>query len=202
MDTLEPIADDAVGLADTLAGQGVKYAIACWVDVLGRPKSKVVPIDHLPNMLAGSERYTPRGMGGIGQMDPVEDEIAAVPDRSTLKILPWDTRFAWMIADMSFGGREPYALCPRSILKRQVERAHSAGFVCQLGVEPEFYAFRPESLEPGRGTLTPDRPQRGDRADPGLRRGIGPGLDAVPGPDGRLHEGVGLWPVQLRRRGR
>lgn len=178
MDTLEPIADDAVGLADTLAGQGVKYAIACWVDVLGRPKSKVVPIDHLPNMLAGSERYTPRGMGGIGQMDPVEDEIAAVPDRSTLKILPWDTRFAWMIADMSFGGREAYALCPRSILKRQVERAHSAGFVCQLGVEPEFYAFRPESLEPGRGTLTPIA--RSEEIEPTPAYDVESVLDSMP----------------------
>lgn len=153
MDTLTDLSDEHRRTAADLAGRGVKYATASWIDVLGRPKSKVVPIDHLPNLLAGSERYTPRGMGGIGQMDPVEDEIAAIPDVTSLKVLPWDNRIAWMVADMSFGGREPYALCPRSILKRQVAKAADAGFVCQLGVEPEFYVFKPESL--GGSTLIP-----------------------------------------------
>lgn len=155
MDTLSAIDSSHAELARALAGQGVKYAMAAWIDVLGRPKSKVVPIDHLPNLLAGSERYTPRGMGGIGAMDPVEDEVIAVPDLSTLLTLPWDTRFAWMVADMSFGGKRDFPLCPRSILKRQVAAAADEGFVCNLGVEPEFYAFKPESLQPEAGRLIP-----------------------------------------------
>lgn len=155
MDTVTQIAEDHRALAQDLAGQGVKYAVASWIDVLGRPKSKMVPIDHLPNLLAGSERYTPRGMGGIGVMDPVEDEVAGIPDLSTLKVLPWDRRIAWMVADMSWGGREPYALCGRSILKKQVEAAAELGYVAQLGVEPEFYAFKPESLAPGSKQLIP-----------------------------------------------
>jgi glutamine synthetase len=48
-----------------------------------------------------------------------------------------------MAADMSYGGREPFALCPRSILKRQVARAAERGLVANLGVETEFYVFRP-----------------------------------------------------------
>lgn len=70
MDTVTDITADHQQLAAELTGQGVQYAVACWIDVLGRPKSKMVPIDHLPNLIAGSERYTPRGMGGIGVMDP------------------------------------------------------------------------------------------------------------------------------------
>ena len=146
MDTVTPLAENHVGLAESLAKQGVKYAVGSWIDVLGRPKSKIVPIDHLPNLLAGSERYTPRGMGGIGQMNPVEDEVVGIGDSDTLQVLPWDRRFAWMVADMSMGGREPFALCPRSILKRQIAEAADMGYVCQLGIEPEFYAFKPESI--------------------------------------------------------
>jgi glutamine synthetase len=123
MDTVTELSSRHIELAESLAKQGVKYAVGCWIDVRGRPKSKVVPIDHLPNLLAGSERYTPRGMGGIGQMNPIEDEVVGIPDLATLKILPWDRRFAWMIADMSVGGREPFALCPRSVLKHQVAEA-------------------------------------------------------------------------------
>lgn len=150
MDTVTPISEDHAGIADGLARQGVKYAVGCWIDVQGRPKSKIVPIDHLPNLLAGSERYTPRGMGGIGRMNPVEDEVVGIADASTLQVLPWDTRFAWMVADMSMGGREPFALCPRSVLKRQVAEAAEMGYVCQLGIEPEFYVFKPESITTGR----------------------------------------------------
>jgi glutamine synthetase len=143
MDTVHELSDDHAALAAELAGRGVKYAVGGWIDVNGRSKSKIVPIDHLPNLLAGSERYTPRGMGDLGRMNPFEDEVVAIPDPDTLQVLPWDRRFAWMAADMSYGGREPFALCPRSTLKRQVARAADAGFVANLGIETEFYVFKP-----------------------------------------------------------
>jgi glutamine synthetase len=155
MDTLTSLDPRHTARARELADQGVRYAVASWIDVLGRPKSKTVPIDHLPNLLAGSERYTPRGMGGIGQMNPVEAEGIAVPDPTTLRVLPWDRRIAWMVADLHTAADEPFALCPRSALKRQVEAAAEMGYVCQLGVEPEFYVFRPETLEAGRDRLVP-----------------------------------------------
>lgn len=178
MDTVNEINSDHEELARELAGKGVKYAVASWIDVLGRAKSKTVPIDHLPNLLAGSERYTPRGMGGIGQMNPVEDEGAAIPDIESLKILPWDRRFAWMVADIHIGGREPYALCPRSVLKRQAQNARDLGYVAQLGVEPEFYVFRPESLEAGAGRLIPMA--RSEEIKPSPAYDVQPTLDSMP----------------------
>src|SRR3954451_23824873 len=102
MDTVNPLIDDHARWAERLHAEGVRYVSGGWVDVMGRTKSKMVPIDHLPNLLAGSERYTPRGMGGLGAMNPYEDEVVAMPDIATLRVLPWDTRFAWMAADMSF----------------------------------------------------------------------------------------------------
>jgi glutamine synthetase len=146
MDTVSQVAADHAELADELSRNGVKYAMGGWIDVLGRSKSKIVPIDHLPQLLAGSERYTPRGMGGIGAMTPHEDECVALPDQATLQVFPWDRRFAWMAADLSYGGREPFALCPRSALKRQLARAADAGYKVNLGVETEFYAFTADSV--------------------------------------------------------
>ena len=92
-----------------------------------------MPVAHLPNLLAGSERYTPRGMGDLGQMTPDEDECVAMPDPSTLRVMPWDRRFAWMAADLLFGGTEPFANCTRSILKRQLDGAADLG---RLPVQP------------------------------------------------------------------
>ena len=72
--------EDQRTLADDLAAQGVEYVFGAYVDIIGRSKSKVVPVEHLPNLLAGSERYTPRGLGDLGQMTPHEDECVAMPD--------------------------------------------------------------------------------------------------------------------------
>jgi glutamine synthetase len=146
MDTLR-----AVDTADSkqtreLADAGVRYVTAAWIDILGRSRGKSHPIARLPELLAGFARYTPRGINGIGQMDPVEEEVTAIPDLDTLTILPWDKRFAWMASDMWSDKGEPFALCPRSILKRQIERAAQQGYRCTLGIEPEFYVYRPENM--------------------------------------------------------
>ncbi len=155
MDTIRPIDPAHRAIADRLAADGVQYILGGWIDVMGRSKSKVVPIENLPNLFAGSERYTPRGMGGIGHMTPNEDECVAVPDPNTLTVCPWDRRMAWTAADLWFGGTEPFALCPRSVLKRQLARAAAEGFVFNLGVETELFVFRPESLERDDGYLEP-----------------------------------------------
>ena len=155
MDTIRPL-DPAHGdLAERLAADGVDYVLGGWIDVMGRSKSKVVPVSHLPNLLAGSERYTPRGMGDLGRMTPNEDECVALPDLSTLRVCPWDRRVAWMAADLLFGGHEPFALCCRSVLKRQVAAAAAAGIAFNLGVETELFVFTPESLERDDGYLEP-----------------------------------------------
>jgi glutamine synthetase len=146
MDTLRAMQSDHEKLATDLAADGVEFAFGAWVDVLGRAKGKLVPIDHLPNMLAGSERYTPRGMGGLGAMNPSEDECVALPDVETLRVLPWDKRIAFFNADLLYGGREPFSNCPRSILKRVVARAAELGLRFNLGVETEFYVYRKDRL--------------------------------------------------------
>lgn len=155
MDTVKAVDPDHVALAEELVGKGVAYVLGGWIDVAGRSKSKVVPVDHLPNLLAGSERYTPRGMGDLGRMTPNEDECVAMPDLSTLQICPWDTRVAWTAADLLYGGTEPFALCTRSILKRQIAIAAAEGYRFNLGVEPELFVFKPESLERDDGYLEP-----------------------------------------------
>jgi glutamine synthetase len=149
VDLLREVTADHVELAEQLQRDGVEFAVGAYLDVAGRCKAKVVPIHELPRMLAGSERYTPRGLGGLGKMNPDEDEVVAMPDVATMRRLPWDRRFVWFAADMSFGGREPFALCPRSILKRQLEQAADLGYRFNLGVEPEIYVFRGTPGEQG-----------------------------------------------------
>lgn len=60
-----------------------------------------------------------------------------------------------MAADLLFGGKEPFALCTRSTLKRQLEAAARAGFAMNLGVETELYIVRESSIGDPSGYLTP-----------------------------------------------
>jgi glutamine synthetase len=168
MDTIQEIDEDHTSLVAALVEQGVEYVFASYADITGRAKSKCVPIRHLPALMAGHERYTPRGVGGLGRMNPEEDECVTIPDLSTLQVLPWDPRYAHMAADLWFGGREPFAHCTRSILKRQIGLAEAAGFAMQLGIETELYVSRAES-EPqpgGSGHLTPMAPSGQIRPTP------------------------------------
>lgn len=155
MDTLkgtDPSHDDYV---KKLTSDGVRYITASWVDILGRSRAKSHPVEYLPQLLSGFARYTPRGINGIGAMDPIEEEVTAIPDLDTLTVLPWDKRFAWVASDMWSDKGEPFELCPRSILKKQIKKANEQGFTCTLGIEPEFYVYRPETLSPdGFGQLT------------------------------------------------
>ncbi len=165
-------------LADRLAEQGVQFAFASFVDVTGRVKSKCVPVAHLADLLAGHERYTPRGLGDLGRMTPNEDECVALPDPATLCVLPWDRRFAHMTADLLFAGREPFALCTRSILKNQIERARAAGYAMVLGVETELYAVADPAgrvseagASDGRAPGTPSGTEASGYLEPARRSG-------------------------------
>ena len=61
---------DTASLQASLAEQGVKYAMASYVDIHGCVKGKFVPLDHLDNMFAGSELYTGAALDGVPQPAP------------------------------------------------------------------------------------------------------------------------------------
>ena len=126
-----------------LAAAGVQYLFGAYVDLLGVPKSKCVPIGHFEAMAAGSELYTVGALEGMGPLGPNEDECVGVPDLDSLTILPWDRRYAVAAADLYWHGA-PYSHDSRAVLRRQVAAATEMGFRVDMGVEPEVYVLRAE----------------------------------------------------------
>jgi glutamine synthetase len=123
-----------------LRKRGVKYVIGAYVDIHGAQKGKVVPIEHMQHMAAGSERYTGYALDGLGQ-EPNEDELASVPDLSHIIQLPWEPKIAWTPADLTFGGTL-YPLSTRTALKTQIAKAADMGFGFNLGIECEIFLLR------------------------------------------------------------
>ena len=132
---------NAVELQKTLASDGVKYFIGAYVDGLGVPKSKIVPIGALPAAARGSELYTVGALEAMGELGPNEDECVGIPDLDRTVVLPWDKRYALAPADLMLRN-EPYTHCSRRVLKRQVEAAATMGYVANMGVEPEVYVLK------------------------------------------------------------
>jgi len=67
-------------------------------------------------------------------------DVHAVPDLSTLRIASWLDRSAFVICDIFHEETgEPIEIAPRTILRKQLERAREMGFVAKAGTELEFF---------------------------------------------------------------
>src|ERR1051326_6140618 len=76
-------------------------------------------------------------------------DFRGVPDLATLRVLPWLEKTALVLCDLVSEAGEPIEESPRSILRRQVERAAGLGFTMMAGSALEFYLFR-ETYESAR----------------------------------------------------
>ena len=123
-----------------LAAKGVEYCMGVFVDIHGVPKAKVVPLAHLAQMAAGSERYTGYALDGLGQA-PNDDELTSMPDLDRAVQLPWEPKIAWIPADNELKGK-PYPLSTRVALKRVLGQAAELGYGMNLGIECEIYLLR------------------------------------------------------------
>lgn len=133
-------AEEISNIQKNLKDKGVLYCAGAYVDIHGIPKAKVVPIDHLPQMAAGSERYTGYALDGLGQA-PSDDEITSIPDLDHIVQIPWEPKMAWMPADNGFQG-ELYPLNTRVALKNVLAQAAEMGFGFNLGIECEIYLLK------------------------------------------------------------
>ena len=76
-------------------------------------------------------------------------DMKMVPDMGTLRLIPWLPKTALVFCDVYTEEGEPIEEAPRWILKRQVERALSLGYVVKTGAELELYCFK-ESFDEAR----------------------------------------------------
>ncbi|MCY6489816.1 MULTISPECIES: type III glutamate--ammonia ligase [Leptolyngbya] len=123
-----------------LKDQGVKYAIASFVDIHGMCKAKMVPLSHFDQMMQGSELFTGAALDGVPQ-EVSDEEVATMPDLASATILPWNSEMVWLASDLYLRG-QPFEACCRSILKSVLQQAAEMGFQFNLGIETEFFILK------------------------------------------------------------
>lgn len=116
---------------------GLNRLLVTYTDLQGRPRGKLIPVRALSDALVNgvgfpSVPYLGLGKGGAG--------FRAVPDHTSLIVLPWDKTCGWMAADL-YVNDAPLMTAPRMLLKEQIKRLRNKGLILKSGVEPEFYVL-------------------------------------------------------------
>ena len=118
----------------------VQFLFAQFVDMHGKPNAKLVPARLLDGLMTDGAGFAGFAAGAIGQ-EPHHPDLAAMPDVRSFTPLPWRPSVARLACDVHVEGEEwPY--CPRTILRRQLERARALGFEFMLGAELEYFLVR------------------------------------------------------------
>jgi glutamine synthetase len=86
-------------------------------------------------------------------------DFRMLPDLTTLRRIPWIERTALVMCDLvDEETGDPVEVSPRQILKRQIERAASKGYLVNIGAELEFFLFLDsyeEAADKGYANLFP-----------------------------------------------
>lgn len=135
-------ADTVQEMMNTLRTQGVHSVLAQFTDIHGVAKGKLVPLAHLPDLVATGAGFAGPSIWGTGlpRMGARSEYFGRVQPHS-LQALPFMPGVAHAVCD-GFAGAEPLDTCSRQVLKRQVARLAERGLTLWVGIEPEFFLLQ------------------------------------------------------------
>ena len=128
-------------------------------DIDGLIRGKTVPAEFFLESIARRGSTIPNIIFGWDIEDTLMDcfsvsgwetgysDVVLMPDLSTIRAIPWEPGHAFVLCDVLTIDGKPLEVAPRSVLKRQVQRAAELGYSFTAGYELEFYLYRetPES---------------------------------------------------------
>ena len=127
---------------EEMAAQGVKYIFAQFTDIHGAAKGKLIPLAHLQDIVCPGAGFSGPSIWGTGlpRTGP-RSEYYGRADLATLQAMPWLPGYARVVLDGHVAG-QPFDVCPRQILRRQVARLAKHGWTLNAGLEPEFFLLQ------------------------------------------------------------
>ena len=136
--------DEARGYVLSMVRENdVKFIRLWFTDVLGALKGFTITAQDLEEALSQGVGFDGSSIEGFARTD--ENDMVAMPDPTTFRILPWRPRqnaVARMICDVLTPKWEPFEGDPRYVLKRNLERASALGYTYYVGPELEFFYFK------------------------------------------------------------
>jgi glutamine synthetase len=132
----------------TVEERGIRFIRLWFTDVLGFLKSVAISPAELE--VAFEEGMTFDGSSIDGYARIQEADMLARPDPTTFAVLPWRTeqQVARMFCDIAMPDGEPFEGDPRTVLKRNLEKASEMGYTFYTAPELEFFYFADSGPEP------------------------------------------------------
>ena len=132
----------------TVEERGIRFIRLWFTDVLGFLKSVAISPAELE--VAFEEGMTFDGSSIDGYARIQEADMLARPDPTTFAVLPWRTeqQVARMFCDIATPDSEPFEGDPRTVLKRNLEKASQMGYTFYTAPELEFFYFADSGPEP------------------------------------------------------
>ena len=143
---MSPSIEEIVGRA---SADGVRLVRFLYCDPSGVIRGKNVHVQRLAARMREGVGLT-RAQNAVNVLEQLVDvdgmepvgEIRLVPDPGTYTILPWVPATAGVICDQLDHEFLDWGCCPRSFLKRVIDRADRAGIRVKAAFENEFYLAR------------------------------------------------------------
>jgi len=132
-------------LASAARALQLRFVLFSFTDLFGIQRAKLVPTSALEALERNGAGFA--GFAAWLDLSPADGDVLALPDPASLMRLPWQPDVGWVATELLLEGG-PMAQCPRSLLKRQQQRAAELGFELRSGVEAEFFLLDPSGLAP------------------------------------------------------
>lgn len=117
---------------------GVRFILAVFVDLNGKPCAKLVPVSAADELEAGALGFAGFAAGLIGQR-PHDTDLLAVPDLDSYAPIPFVREgLAIVHCDVQVDG-EPWPFAPRVILRRALDALAVRGLQGKVGAEVEYF---------------------------------------------------------------
>jgi len=118
-----------------------------FTDIMGVLKNVEIPRSQFDKALDGQIMFDGSSIEGFTRIE--ESDMLLHPDLDTFRLNPWKnpdgSRVARLICDVKLPDESDFPGCPRTTLKRQVERAAKKGYKMVAGPEAEFFLFQKDA---------------------------------------------------------
>jgi glutamine synthetase len=136
--TAPPSAMPDLDLASRARADGVRFLLALFVDLTGKPCAKLVPVEAVEELQHEGVGFAGYAVGAIGQQ-PCDPDLVAIPDLASYTLLPSVREgLALVHCDPHVEGK-PWPFAPRVLLKTQLERSRSRRLEFFVGAEVEYF---------------------------------------------------------------
>ena len=120
-----------------MRSDNVEYLLVQFVDIHGSPKVKMVPANHLDDVIDEGAGFAGAAVSGLGQGPHSHDMLARV-DLDSYSPAPWTEGVARFASDLYVDG-EPHMYCSRQNFKRVLAGVKNEGYTFHVGIEPEHF---------------------------------------------------------------